>query len=252
MWTAADDYRKAWHLAGAHKLWSYLWIPGLVSAILGAIFYFLIPKVSGQLSSWIVDVYPWEWGKAWIGTIAVIFSYIMVVSTVLILYRYLILIISFPFMSLLSQKVERILTGRISGDDRSPVVQFVREMMRGIGITSVLLSRELFFVVLLWLASWIPGAALITGPLLFLTHAYYAGCGNADYTLERYYAIRQSREFMKENRWAMIGNGAIFLVLLSIPVAGVFVAPVWATIAATYSVLDRLGWSGQGDISDIL
>jgi CysZ protein len=252
LWTSIEDYRRAWHLARTHRLWSYLWIPGLVSAILGAIFYFLIPVISRSLAGGIVSLYPWEWGSGWIGSIALIFSYLIVISTLLILYRYLILIISFPFMSFLSQKVERILTGRIAGEDRSPVLQFVSEMLRGIGITSVLLSRELLFTVLLLLASWIPGAAILTGPLLFLTHAYYAGCGNADYTLERYHNISRSRKFMKAHRWQMIGNGSVFLLVLSIPIIGIFVAPVWATIAATFSVLEQLGANDRFDAGELV
>ena len=67
--------------------------------------------------------------------------------------------------------------------------------------------------------------------------AYYAGFGNMDYYMERRLDVKQSVTFVKRRKIAALANGAIFLVILMIPIAGVMMAPFFGAISATLFLL---------------
>jgi CysZ protein len=149
-------------------------------------------------------------------------------------FKYVLLIVLSPFLSLLSEKVESRLDGEhFSG--KFSVSRALEEMMRGLRLALRNIWRELLFVLILTMLSLIGPLSLITAPLIFLIQSYYAGFGNFDFTLERYYSVRDSVRFVRDARGSAIANGAVFLLLIA-TVLGVFVAPTWATIAATLEV----------------
>ena len=61
-----------------------------------------------------------------------------------------------------------------------------------------------------------------------------------DYSLEKYYNVKESKAFSNRYRWLAIGNGAMFLTLLSVPVLGLFFAPGLSTVAATLETMKRV------------
>ena len=80
----------------------------------------------------------------------------------------------------------------------------------------------------------------LTSILILTIQAYYAGFGNMDYTLERYYNTKESVHFIHQHRGFAVGNGIIFLLLLAIPVLGIFLAPFFGAVGATIGTLRRL------------
>lgn len=233
-------YFKAVEVAGEYGLWKFLWIPALVSLLVAAALITLVitaaPWLAGIIGSW----YPWEFGRELAEWSAVISAYVMVIALAFIAFKYLVLIITFPFMSFLSQKVEKSIYGQIVGESKQPVLQFLSELWRGIGISTILLFQELGLTFLLFVLSLIPGVAIITAPAIFLVQSYYFGCCNMDYTLERYFNIKNSLSFMRRNSDIALGNGIAFIILLSLPVIGIFFAPILGTIAATIQTLEVL------------
>jgi CysZ protein len=91
----------------------------------------------------------------------------------------------------------------------------------------------------------VPVIGILSGPLIFMIQSYYAGFGNIDFTLERHFRIRESVDFVKEYKGLAVGNGLPFLLLLAIPVVGVFLAPGLATVAATVESVHRLKHEGR-------
>ena len=74
-----------------------------------------------------------------------------------------------------------------------------------------------------------------------MIQAYYAGFGNADFTLERRrYKVNDSVRFMRQNRALALGNGAGFLLLLLIPVVGLVLAPGLGAVAATIDSVEAI------------
>jgi CysZ protein len=144
-------------------------------------------------------------------------------------------------MSFVSATVERILSdGTQTQDPSFKLAVFMKELARGAVISFILFSREIGWVILLTIASLVPGVAFLSAPVLFLVQSYFAGASNMDYTLERFMGVRESLHFMKRHRSAAIGNGMVFLLLLTLPVAGIIVAPIIAATASSIHTLQLL------------
>ena len=100
--------------------------------------------------------------------------------------------------------------------------------------------KEMWFTFWLLLLSLIPPFGLFVPFILFAIQAFYMGFGNLDYSLEKYYGIGDSKKFSQNHRWLAVGNGAVFLSLLAIPVLGLFFAPALSTVAATLESIKRI------------
>jgi CysZ protein len=234
-------YFEAIQMASKFKLWRYLWIPGLISILTAFILVFLIFKFAAPLGDLLVAWYKADFAREWFMLAARISAVIVLTGTGLVLFRYIVLILSFPFMSLVSQKLEYGLYGDIAGQVGAyPALTFVNELIRGAVISGILISRELGLLIILYILTLIPGMALITTPIIFIVQAYHAGCANLDYTLERYFSVKDALNFMRLEKGMAFGNGAVFLILLGIPVVGIFIAPIMGTISGALISLDRI------------
>lgn len=234
-------YIRAIDTANTYRLWKYLWVPGIAGVFIAGLVIWLGIKFSGPFALWLISFYPWELGRSILEWTAPWITALTFLAAGFMLYKYLVLIVSFPFMSFISQKIEKEIYGDLYHDPNAkPHLQFVREMIRGAGISFFLILGEIWWTFILLLASLIPGVAFFSGIGIFLLQAYYAGAGNMDYTLERYFGIHDSRRWMQREAGLAMGNGTGFLFILSIPVLGLFIAPVLGTIAMTLPVLERL------------
>lgn len=225
------NYLKAIQLLSEFKLWSYVLLPGLMSLLLGLGILSTAWGLSDNIGAYLIQWYPWEWGKSIVEGIASITGGLLMAIMGLLIYRNLIIVLVGPFMSPLSEKVENKLIGNPNKVSFS-LGQMIKDMVRGIHIALRNIIREIFWTVILLLLGLIPVFAPFTTAGIFLVQSFYAGFGNFDFFLERHYGVKGSVAFVKRNRWAAIGNGAIFLLLI-FTIVGVLIAPVLGTIAAT-------------------
>ncbi len=238
--TGINTYLPAWKLIQAGKLWRYLWIPGLISLAAGSAIFLWGIAQTVPLTRWLVQYYPFEVGKGIVQALAGVLAVLVVGVIVLLLFRYLVMVLVAPFMSLLSEKIETQLTGK-TGPPFS-LAGFMGDLVRGIRIALRNIWWELFLTLVVVIAGlFVPVIGQIgSAVIIFFIQAYYAGFGNMDYTLERRrYTVAQSKAFVRANRGLAIGNGTIFLLLLMIPVAGLFLAPALGTGAATLTLQDN-------------
>ncbi len=133
-------------------------------------------------------------------------------------------------MSSMSNKI----LNQLESGTRSEV-GFMASTMRGLRISLGNLSKELIITVFLLLVSLVPVIGIASSILIFLLSSYYAGYGNLDYYMEHYFNVSESKKFIKQNRGIALGNGVVFVLILSIPVLGWFLAPALGGIAATLS-----------------
>ena len=220
-----------------HRLHNYFIISGFISILIGLVIFGTSYFLSDDLGAFLFKLYPFERWSDYVLKILNFTAGGVVIILGLILYKYILLICIAPFMSPLSARVEEILTGE-SNETKFSIKQTGYEIIRGIRISIRNVVRELVFSLLLIILGLIPIFTVFVTPLLFVLQAYYAGFGNLDYYLERRANLKQSIRYVRRHRGLAIGNGAGFLLLLLIPILGLFLAPVLSTVAATKSAIE--------------
>ena len=231
-------YARAFHLISKLGLWGYLIIPGLISLLIGGSIGFSIWSFSDNIGDFLAAFYPWERGKSIVDGIATAFSGVLMAGSGLIVYKHAVLILSAPFMSPLSEKVENHLLGK-EHTIRFSIPQMISDIIRGLRIAMRNIIRELFYMLLLVILGLLPIFSPFAAIGIFLVQAFYAGFGNIDYTLERHLNVRDSIHFVRANRMLALGNGVVFMGLLAIGI-GFLIAPPLGTIAATVETVKRL------------
>jgi len=232
-------YGKALRIISKLGLWGYVLIPAILSLLLASIIGFSVWNLSDDIGQQIIVWYPWEMGLSIVERIGTLFSGIVLIALGLMLYKHLIILLSAPFMSPLSEKVENHLLGRPT-TIQFPISQIAKDLIRGLRIALRNIIRESFYIILLLLAGLIPIFSPFAPFLILAVQSYYAGFGNIDYTLERHFNVRNSIRFVKENKGLALGNGLVFMGLLAIGI-GFLIAPPLAAVAATIETTQRLG-----------
>ncbi|NUO01350.1 MAG: EI24 domain-containing protein [Saprospiraceae bacterium] len=215
-------------------LWGYALIPGLISALLGFLIFQAAWSWSDDVGGWISALWPFDWGKNTLLRIANVFGGLLIGMAGLIVFKQVVMAIASPFMSFLSENIEkRIATGK---SVPFSLTKALEDLSRGIRISIRNIIQELLYTFLLLLLGLIPIFSPFVAVAIFFVQAYYAGFGNMDFTLERYHKVRDSVHFVRHHRGFAIGNGTIFLLLLFTGVGFLFALPL-ATAAATPEVL---------------
>lgn len=232
-------YGTALRLLGRYRLWGYALVPGLISLLLGGLMLYGAWHFSGRIADWLVGFYPWDWGRVVLERIAQVFGGLLTLALGLLLFRHLVMALSSPFMSFLSESIERRLGGQ-----RQPLPfslgRAARELRRGLHISLRNISRELFYTLLLFvLGLGIPLLSPLLPFALFGVQAFYAGFGNIDFTLERHLDVRGSVAFARRHRGLCLGNGAAFLLLLFTGIGFLFALPL-GTVAGSREAVRRL------------
>ncbi|PVW15085.1 EI24 domain-containing protein [Marixanthomonas spongiae] len=232
--SAIQAYFKTFQLISKLKLWKYFGVPILISLLTATVIGFLAWGLSDNIGAFISKIWFWEWGAETFRTISDVLGALIIIAIGLILYKHIIMALSAPFMSPVSEKIEHHLIGE-SHTHRN--TSNTAQLWRGIRINVRNLLLELLFTIPILLLSLIPIVNIFTSVLLFLVQSYYAGFGNMDYTLERHFSYRESISFVKKNRGIAIGNGIVFMAMLLIPVIGIIlVLPLSVTAASTETV----------------
>ncbi|MFI0429793.1 EI24 domain-containing protein [Mariniflexile sp. HMF6888] len=230
-------YFGAFSLISKLKLWKYFAIPMLISVLIAILVAVLAYSLSDNIGYYISKIWVWEWGKETFTAISNIIGGLFVVLIALILYKHIIMALSAPFMSPVSEKIETHLIGKIH-THRS--TSFSQQLWRGIRINIRNLGMELLLTIPILLLGFIPIIGIFSTVLLFLVQAYYSGFGNMDYTLERHFKYSESVQFVRKHRGLAIGNGIIFMLFLLIPVIGVILVLPLSVTAATLKTVEIL------------
>ncbi|MBT8276836.1 MAG: EI24 domain-containing protein [Bacteroidia bacterium] len=227
-------YGGTFKLISQLGLWKYFGVPILISVLTAIGIGFAAYGFSDNIGGLISRAWIWDWGSETFRTISDILGGIMIVTLGLILYKHIVMALSAPFMSPVSEKIEAHLTG-MQRDHRK--TSFMAQLWRGIKVNGRNLLMELFLSILIFIIGFIPIIGVISTVLLFLVQSYYAGFGNMDYTLERHFGYSKSIRFVSDHRGLAIGNGIVFILMLFIPVLGIiFVLPLSVTAATTETV----------------
>lgn len=231
-------YTQSLGLISKLQLWKYFFIPILISFITAIIIGFLAYGLSDNIGSVVAKIWQWNWGKQTFTTISSVIGGLAIVALGLIVYKHIIMALSAPFMSPVSEKIEAHLLGvPLSEIHHHRNTTFSNQLWRGIRINVRNLTKELLLTIPILLLSFIPVINIFTTILLFLVQAYYAGFGNIDYTLERHYNYKDSLKFVNKNKGLALGNGIVFMLFLMIPVIGVILVLPFSVTAASITTV---------------
>ncbi|AUS05243.1 EI24 domain-containing protein [Pseudotamlana carrageenivorans] len=228
-------YIGAFSLISKLKLWKYFIIPMFISCITACGISFIAYNLSDNLGAYVSDLWIWDWGKTAFTTLGTILGLLIIIAIGIILFKHIVMALSAPFMSPVSEKIEVYLTNNPNQNFTNNT--FAQQLWRGIHINMRNLTRELIFSIPILVLKFIPIVNIFSTILLFFLQSYYAGFGSMDYTLERHFNYKNSIKFVHENRGLAIGNGIVFMLCLFIPIIGVIlVLPLSVTAATTQTV----------------
>ena len=100
-------YGSAFKLISSLRLWSYFLIPALISLLLAAVIFGSAWYLGDDIGQSITHWYPWETGSRTVEKIGNVFGGLLVISLGLILYKNLVMALASPFMSKLSERIEK-------------------------------------------------------------------------------------------------------------------------------------------------
>lgn len=233
------DYGAAIRHVHKHRMWGYVILPGILCAVIGLGMLGLAWGLSGDIGDWLDNLWPWDWGRAMVQGIAQVFGGLLVLLFGLLIFKQIIMVLLSPFMSLLSEKVEKQLRGEAAAEIPFSIQRIVSDILRGLRLALRNILRELGVAFLLLMLGLVPIFTPFTTALIFLFQAYYAGFGNLDFALERHFDYRNSIHFVHKNRGLALGNGTLFVAMLFSFVGFLFALPL-GTVAATIGMLRRL------------
>ena len=224
-------YKDALPLISKLNLWKYFAVPMLISFITALSIGFSAYGFSDDLGGLISSLWIWEWGASTVRTISDIAGALLIIAFGLIAYKHIVMALSAPFMSPVSEKIEAHLYANVHQHRNTSNAS---QLLRGLKINLRNLAWELLLSIPFLFLSLIPVVGVLATASLFLIQAYYAGFGNMDYTLERHFSYRESINFVKAHRGFATGNGIVFMLFLLIPFVGIIlVLPISVTAAST-------------------
>ena len=239
-------YKEAFVLLSKLKLWNYFIIPTVISLLTFLFIVYTAIGYSATIGQLLAEIWIWNWGKEIVMMLSSFGGGLVILVIGLMLYKYIVLAISAPFMGVVSEKIELHLNGGFYTDCKKTT--FIAQLWRGIQVNVRNLGMELFITFPLLLLKFIPVVNLFSSVLLFLIQAYYAGFGNMDYTLERYFSFKESLGFVKKNKGYSIGNGIVFIGCLFLPVLGIIIVLPLSVTAASIQTIALLNKENERSI----
>ncbi|WP_298505293.1 EI24 domain-containing protein [uncultured Maribacter sp.] len=229
------SYANSFKLIAQLKLWKYFFIPIGISIVTAVFIGFTSYTLADDIGTFISKIWIWDWGKETFTSISNFVGGATVILLGLVLYKHIVMALSAPFMSPVSEKIEAHFTKNTNHEHRK--TSFNDQLWRGVRINLRNLWKEILFTIPLIILGFIPVIGIASTILIFLVQAYYAGFGNMDYTLERHFKYKESIQFVKKNKGFAIGNGIVFILFLLIPVIGIIlVLPLSVTAASKQTV----------------
>lgn len=232
-------YFTAFSLLKKLNLWSYFVMPIGISFVLGIFIIFSAYGLSDNIGSYIASIWGFSWGKETVTDISHFIGGLLVFAFGIVIFKHILMAVVAPFMSPISEKIELHLIGTVTKQGTGFKAQ-TSTLARSIRLSIRNIIMEILWIIPLFIFSFIPLIGFVFLILIFLIQAYYAGFGNMDYTLERYFSYRESVAFVKKNRGIAIGNGIVFMAILLIPIIGILVVLPLSVVASTTETLKAL------------
>jgi CysZ protein len=147
-------YTGTYSLISKLKLWKYFVIPMLISLAVFILIFASAYGLSDDLGEWISAIWQWDFGKVTFTAISTFISGIILFALGLIMYKHIIMALSSPFMSPVSEKIEEYYTGQPAENHTNTT--FAKQFVRSIRIGVRNLAKELIYTLPILLLKFIP------------------------------------------------------------------------------------------------
>jgi CysZ protein len=235
---AIQSYREAHRFIVKHRLWQWILIPGLIYAALFFTGMAVFWKSSDFFIEKILSIAGLNDTKGLLKFLLIFGSVILKIILMLLyfsLFKYLFLIIGSPLFAYLSEKTEAIIEGK---DFPFSFKQLLHDIVRGIRIALRNTLWQTVYTISILILSLIPVVGWFTPFFALLIECYYFGFSMLDYSCERNrLSTSQSIAFIGQHKGLAIGNGIVFYLMHMVVFVGWILAPSYAVIAATLSLL---------------
>lgn len=240
---AIQSYYEAHQFIVKHRLWKWILIPGIIYSLLFCIGIYLFWISSGNAIDYLLSIsglkkWMYTMEESWLKFLFIFGQVILQLVLILFyfsLFKYLFLIIGSPLFAYLSEKTEAIMEGK---DFPFNFGQLLKDISRGIKLALRNALWQTVYTVSILILSFIPLFGWFTPLFALLIECYYLGFSMLDYSCERNkLSPSQSVAFISEHKGLAIGNGMVFYTMHWVPVLGWILAPSYAVIAATISMV---------------
>lgn len=239
-----QSYGKAHRFIREHNLWRWIIIPGIIYAILFMVSMYFFGKTATGVIEYLtnaIGIRDWiqKMQNSWMGflfTVAGIILWIILMFFYFSLFKYIWLILGSPIFAYLSEKTESIIEGK---DHPFSMKQLMKDALRGIRLALRNTLWQTVYTISILIISFIPVFGWATPILAMFVECYYYGFSMLDYSFERNnLSPQQSIAYISKHKGLAIGNGLVFYLMHGFPVVGWVLAPAYAVIAATISIMD--------------
>lgn len=238
LFLSIQAYFKTLEFISFHRLWGFFIVPAIINLLIFIGIGILAYQYSGQLITYFSSLFEIDTDST-LNAITQFFLSLLIRTIVVIIYlkmyRYTILILMAPVLAIMAQRINSKTT-----DEHEPFrfKKMIADATRGIGIALKNILRELALTILiLLLALIVPIFSPFAPPLIFIIESYYYGFSMIDYFNElEGLSAKESRDMIWSHKGMALGNGAMFNILLLIPVLGVMTSPLLALTASHLSL----------------
>lgn len=233
---ALQAYKMAMSFTNKHNLWVYYIAPAIINMLIFSGLAYLFFIFGNSISLWLESFLPTRsLDNTWLTIIDIFlrgFIYVFLLLFYLKTYRFVMLILLSPALSMLSEKVQEL------SQNTTPrpfnISQLLHDILRGIKISFRNLFIEIAFTLLLSVIGIIFGfLSPITTVCIIIIESYFLGFSMIDYRNEfMQISASNSQKMIWKYKGFAVGIGFFCTLMLFIPVLGVLVAPLLAVTAA--------------------
>ncbi|MDC1189087.1 EI24 domain-containing protein [Flavobacteriales bacterium] len=239
------SFSKAHQFIKQHRLWHFVYIPGVVNAIFFLLF---INWVTSSITEWVDGIFSFDCDDSFLGWFCSIFSFVTnfleyfirlmlytaLIGVYLFIYKSIILLLYSPVLAYLIEVVDKKHKGI---DTPFKLEQFLKDSVRGIVLATRGILLEGLIIIALIIMAFVPIINIIQPILMWLVSSYFLGVSMIDYALERKgLNVKESIIYSKQNKSLASSIGSVFQLVFFIPAIGWMLAPTYSAIAAYFAV----------------
>ncbi|RDI40961.1 sulfate transporter CysZ [Aquicella lusitana] len=209
----------------------YVILPLIINIVLFIILLMLLFHYMDAFNHWFESLLP-TWLQ-WLGNILWLFFFVG--FFLIFIYAFVTIgnIVAAPFNSLLAEKVEQYLTGKMP--EARGLLENIKDVPRILGRQFAIIGYYLPRAIVLLVLFFIPLAQPFAVVLWFIFNAWFMALTYIDYPTDNHrIPLNDVRAWLGQRRWTSLGFGASVLIASMIPVLNFFTIPAAAAAATRF------------------